>query len=146
MLGTFQTMPLIQRSDDAPPEPLPVDRARAWAELAKWVQYCVISADSVVQQGQYENRLKWQRWAHLGKQRPGPNDLYDWRRDEDTLQRLRPRYRPVADKLIDAIGAPSRADANALYPNPFEDEGLSDDARRLIRDLKAIFGPDIVRD
>lgn len=145
-LATFQTMPLIRRSEDAPAEPLSVDRARAWEELAKWVQYCVISADEVVQQGQYENRLKWQKWAHLGRQRPGLDDLYDWRQDKDTLERLRPLYRPVAEKLTNVIGPPSRTDADALYPNPFEDEGLSDDARRLIRDLKAIFGPDIVRD
>ena len=106
----------------------------------------VISTDPAVQQGQYENRLKWQNWAHLGRERPGAEDLYDWRRDSETLERLRPLYERARSKLIRVIGRPSKADVAARHPNPFEDEGLSDDARRLIRDLKAVFGPDILRD
>ncbi|MFB6286173.1 MAG: hypothetical protein ABEK03_06315 [Candidatus Bipolaricaulia bacterium] len=131
-------------SDD--PGVLPSDRAKAWEELAQWICHFVIYADPTVQEGQYRNRLAWQAWAHRGADRPSDEDLYDWRRDDATLERLRPFYAATADRLGNAIGWPRRSDIAEVYPNPFEDEGLSDDARRLIRDLKAIFGPDIVRD
>lgn len=38
-------------------------------------------------------------------------------------------------------GASDCAPATVCHPNPFESEELSDDARRLTRDLKAVFGP-----
>lgn len=144
-LASLSPVPLVRVSNGAGPVPLPADRARAWDELAQWICYYVIYPDPAVQDGQYQNRLRWQQWAHRGAERPSADDLYDWRRDESTVARLRPHYRSVAEKLIEAIGAPSRADAAALHPNPFEDEGLSDDARRLLRDLRAVFGRELVQ-
>lgn len=145
-LASLTPVPLVQESNRTHPVPLPSDRARAWDELAQWIRYYVIYPDSVVQDGQYRNRLKWQQWAHQGADRPTADHLYDWRQDKATLQRLRPCYEPVAAKLTEVIGAPSRADAGALYPNSFEDGGLSDDARRLIRDWKTVFGRERIRD
>ncbi len=147
-LASLTPVPLVAPPDPPSADPfvLPSDRARAWEELAQWICHYVIYADPTVQEGQYRNRLQWQAWAHRGTDKPAQEDLYDWRRDEATLQRLRPSYRAAVDRLGQAVGWPQRGDIAEVYPNPFEDEGLSDDARRLIRDLKAIFGPDIVRD
>ncbi len=147
-LASLSPVPLVAGPQAATEDPcaLPSDRAKAWEELAQWICHFVIFADPTVQAGQYQNRLAWQAWAHRGADRPSNEDLYDWRRDEATLKRLRPSYAAAADRLADAVGWPGRGDIAAVYPNPFEDEGLSDDARRLIRDLKAIFGDHCLRD
>lgn len=145
-LATLTPVPLVADADSAAPTPMPSDRARSWEELIQWICYYVIYADPAVQEGQYQNRLAWQAWAHRGAEKPSQDELYDWRRDDATLQRLQPWYMATAQRLGGAVGWPGRSDIAEVYPNPFEDEGLSDDARRLIRDLKAIFGPDIVRD
>lgn len=146
-LATLTPVPLVAPPEAASEDPrvLPSDRARAWEELAQWICHHVIYADPVVQQGQYRNRLAWQAWAHRGAEKPAHQDLYDWRRDEETLRRLRPSYAAAAERLGSVIGWPRRDDIAEVYPNPFEDEGLSDDARRLIRALKAVFGPDVIR-
>jgi len=147
-LASLTPVPLVASPEASSEDPhvLPSDRACAWEELAQWVCHYVIYADPAVQEGQYRNRLAWQAWAHRGAEKPTHEDLYDWRRDEATLRRLRPTYERAVTRLRDAVGRPSRADVDARYPNPFEDEGLSDDARRLIHDLKAIFGEGALRD
>lgn len=145
-LASLTPIPLVERDDPSVQEAqvLPSDRAGAWEELGRWICHLVIYPDEAVKAGQDANRNRWQQWAHDGAPRPTTDDLYDWRHDEAALQRLRASYAPLAAKLRDAIGRPSRSDIAERYPNPFEDEGLSDDARRLIRDLKAVFGADLM--
>lgn len=147
-LASLTPVPLVATgdADDDGFRALPADRARAWEELGQWICHLVIYPDEVVKAGQDRNRILWQSWAHDGADRPTSDDLYDWRRDETALDRLRASYASVAARLGDVVGWPSRADIAARHPNPFEDEGLSDDARRLVRDLKAIFGTESVRD
>lgn len=122
---------------------LPEDRARAWEELAGWIKHLVIFPDPVVREGQYRNRLKWERWERELGRRPREDELYDWRRDAERLERLRPRYQRAAERLRRELGSPRRADFDRRYPNRYGDEGLSDRARGVLRDLKALFGPEI---
>jgi hypothetical protein len=127
-----------------PPQPLPADRARAWEELTRWMCHLVVFGDPAVVAGQNENKHRWQAWAHQGAPRPSPAELYDWQRDEAALERLRPRFRRCRERLVRALGAPRVADFEALYPSETPDLGLSEKAQRIVRQARAVFGPDLV--
>lgn len=142
-LATLAPISLTPQGE-APPQITPSDRARLWEELSRWIVYLVITPDPTVQEGQYQNRLKAESWAHGHGEQPKEDELYDWRTDKATLGRLRPRYAPVMRKMCEAMARPRQADFDALYPNRYEDEGLSDRARQALRDLKALFGPEIL--
>lgn len=136
-VGTLAQLPLVQGAAGA--QALPADRARAWHELLRWVEHLYIFADSQIQEKQYQNRFKWE-----SPQPPTPQELYDWKRDETTLQRLRPAWQALGDQLAGVIGRPQAQDFGVLYPNLYDDVGFSDDARRVIRELGVVFGPDFV--
>ena len=138
-LGKLPPVPLVQATDGAQAQALPADRARTWHELLRWVEHLYIFADPEIQEKQYENRFKWE-----SAQRPTHRELYDWKQDEPVLQRLRPAYQALGDELAAAIGRPQAQDFAKLYPNLYDDVGLSDDARRVIRELSAVFGSDFV--
>lgn len=140
-LGSLPPVPLVQAPDGTQEQALPLDRARTWHELLRWVEHLYIFADPQIQERQYQNRFKWENSAG---QRPAPQELYDWKQDESALQRLRPAWRALGDTLAAAIGRPQGPDFAALYPNLYDDVGLSDDARRVIRELNAVFGSDFV--
>lgn len=118
-------------------------RARAWKELAGLIKVSLLFKDPVVKEGQYQNRLQWESWERSLRKRPTKSDLYDWRKDNQVLSRLRPRYERLGQKLSRVIGAPTRDDLEALHPNEFDDLGLSEESRRIVQDLKAIFTEDI---
>jgi hypothetical protein len=142
-LANLSPIPFASKREGLP-QITPTDRARAWEEFSRWIVYLIITSDPAVQEGQYQNRLKAESWAHgLGEQ-PKEDELYDWRTDKAMLERLRPRYARVMEKLCGVVGRPRREDFDRLYPNRYEDEGLSDRARQALRDLKALFGPEIL--
>lgn len=136
-LGRLSPIPRVSRRS-GPPAPLPEDRARAWEELVRWVLHLIVFPDPRVQEGQYQNRLRWEGWERGLAPRPDPETLYDWRRDPATLARLRPQWLPAFQALARWIGPPRREDFAALYPNRYGDEGLSDRARRAWHDLRAL--------
>lgn len=124
----------------------PSDRARAWQSLAAWVEHLLVFPHPAVVEGQYQNRLKWESWAHAGKGRPAHDALYDWQADEGVLEALRPAHRRLRARLEQAVGRPRLADLGALYPNRYDDLGFSDAARKAICELKAVFGADVFAD
>jgi len=143
-LATLTPVPLVEPEGGGEPAPLPTDRARAWEELSNWVCHYLIYPDPAVQAGQYRNRLLWQRWTHHGAPRPQAEDQYDWRRDEETLARLRPQFVGWRNRLVEAIGRPHVRDFERLYANELDDLGPSEPARRAVRELRAVFGSDFV--
>ncbi len=142
-LGSLPRVRLISDSAGSGVMPHCEDRGKAWQALADWIKFTIIFKDPAVERGQYENRLKAEDWAHRGTAQSRKADLYDWQRDESVLQRLRPRYRPLRDRLMEAIGRPRQADFDRLYPNEYDDIGFSDAARKRIKELKVVFGSDI---
>ncbi len=144
-LATLTPVPLVEPAGGGEPAPLPADRARAWEELSNWICHYLIYPDPTIQGGQHRNRLLWQRWTHQGAPRPRAEDQYDWRRDEETLARLRLRFVAWRERLVKAIGRPRLEDFERLYPNELDDLGPTEAARRAVRELRAVFGPDFVR-
>lgn len=144
-LGKLPSIVRIRLLDENKPTILPADRAKAWQELARWIEHLLIFGDATVVDGQYENRLKWEGWERSLVDRPQPKNLYDWQKDESALQRLRPQYRTLRDKLAAAIEEPRAEDFDTLYPNEYDDVGYSDDARRAIKEMKAVFGSEFVK-
>jgi hypothetical protein len=143
VLATLSPVPLT-RKGQGPAKILPADRVRAWEELARWIVYLVITPDPVVQEGEYQNRLKAENWAHGHGEQPQEDKLYDWRTDQAALERLRPRYARVIQKMCQAVGRPSQKDFELIYPNRYKDEWLSDQTRQALRDLRALFGPEVI--
>ncbi len=145
-LATLAPVPLVHISAKQEKNILPVDRARVWEELTKWIEYLVIFQEPTVQKKQHENRLKLEGAQFSLRAQPTEQELYDWRIDEPLLGKLRPRYASITEKMIETIGKPQREDFEQLYPNPYddEDEGLSDQARWALRSLKAVFGKTIL--
>ena len=144
VLATLSPIPRVLREGASTPETLPSDRALAWEELTRWIEYLFIFTDPEVQEKQYENRLKLEGAQLFLRERPPEQELYDWRIDESLLQRLRSRYASVTETMCAVVGNPHKDDFDRLYPNPYEDEGLSDQARWVLRSLKAVFGKDIL--
>lgn len=128
-------------STDDISKPYGPDRARVWKKTGEWLRQLVVEAHPVIQDMTYENRLKAEESYFHGKEDP---DYYEWQEDEETLAKIRGSYREVKEKLADRIGRPARSDFDELYPHKYDDPGLSERARRAVRDLKAIFGSDIV--
>ena len=142
-VATLSPIPILHRGEGHP-HIAPADRAHAWEELTRWIVYLIITPDPAVQEGQYQNRLKAENWAHGHAEQPREDELYNWRTDKATLERLRPRCVHIAQTMCDAVGHPKREDFDRLYPNPYEDEDLSDRARQAVRDLRAAFGSEIL--
>jgi len=118
------------------------DRARAWKKASEWVQEIVIDQDPLVEEKRYQNRVKAEQ-AYLYR-REDP-ELYQWQDDEENLKKLRTKYSGLKRALVERIGRPTRRDFAELYPHEYEDPGLSERARRAVRDLKAVFGAGTVR-
>gem|GEM_PF-1774296 len=143
-LGALPRLLVVRSEPQSSPEVPPRHRALAWKELAGWVEHLAVFSDPAVVAGQYENRLKWEGWERSLAGKPTAKDLYDWQRDEQTLARLRPQYEKLRDKLATLIGPPHTQDIDALYPNEYDDVGYSDDARKAIKELRAVLGTDFV--
>ncbi len=122
-------------------DPYGPDRAKVWKKTGEWIQQLAIKSHPTIQENTYENRVKAEESYVHGKDQP---DFYEWQEDEDTLVEIRPKYRQIRQELIDEIGKPTREDFDNLYPHKYDDPGLSEHARRTVRDLKAVFGQDIV--
>jgi len=143
-LGALPRLFKIRPNPQRQPEIRARDRALVWKELAGWVEHLIVFPDPAVVAGQYDNRLQWEGWERSLAGKPEAKDLYDWQRDEQTLARLRPQYEKLRDKLAAIIGPPHAQDIDALYPNEYDDIGYSDDARKAIKELRAVFGSDFV--
>lgn len=124
-----------------PPSPHPKDRARVWKKLAEWIQYFVILPHPEIRHKHYQFRVKIQQHVYQAKKKPKP---YHWQEEREILHKLRPQYEAIKQKLIQEVGRPTRSDYRRLYPHDYEDIGLSERARRTVRDLKAIFGRDVL--
>ena len=117
------------------------DRARVWKMAGEWVQELVIDKNPVIQEKRHKNRVKAESSYLYHREDP---DLYEWQEDEEILETIRPHYSDVKDALLDRIGKPARSDFSKLYPHKYDDPGLSEQARRTVWDLKAVFGSDIL--
>ncbi|MBI3460898.1 hypothetical protein HY230_03390 [Candidatus Acetothermia bacterium] len=144
VLATLCPIPRVLRDRASTLEVLPIDRALAWEELTRWIEYLFIFPDPEVQEKQYENRLKLEGAQFFLRERPAEQELYDWRIDEPLLQKIRSRYASVIETMCAVVGNPRKEDFDRLYPNPYEDEGVSDQARWVLRSVKAAFGKDIL--
>lgn len=122
-------------------DPYGPDRAEVWKKTGEWIQQLAIKSHPTIKEKTYENRVKAEESYVHGKDQP---DYYEWQEDEETLVEIRPKYRGIKQELIDQIGRPTREDFDDLYPHKYDDPGLSEHARRTVRDLKAVFGQDIV--
>lgn len=122
------------------PEPWGADRARTWKKASEWIQEIVIDNNPVIQEKRHQNRKKVERaYFHEGEE----PDLYKWQEDKEILEEIQPYYSRVKKVLEERIGKPTRSDFAKLYPHKYEDPGLSQRARRAVRDLKAVFGGEI---
>lgn len=128
-------------SKNSTPEPFGPDRARVWKKTGEWIQEILINPNKKIEEKRYQNRLKAEASYFHNKEKP---DLYKWQEDDETLEKLRPDYRHIRKKLVTLIGKPKRSDFDKLYPHQYDDPGLSERARRIVRDLKAVFDQDIV--
>lgn len=125
------------------PEPYGPDRARVWKKTGEWLKEIVIDEHPDISERTYQNRLKAEKSYFYGEDEP---DYYEWQEDEETLSRIRKNYVRVKQDLIDRIDHPTRADFDRLYPHKYDDPGLSERGRRTVRDLKAVFGSNVVVD
>lgn len=123
------------------PEAHGPDRAKTWKKVSEWVQDIVIDNNPVIQEKRYQNRVKAESSYLHGHEDP---ELYEWQEDEEILEEMRPQYSSLRYKLVEQIGKPTRSDFAELYPHKYDDPGLSEQARRTVRDLKAVFGSDIL--
>ncbi|MBS3824968.1 hypothetical protein KGY58_00290 [Candidatus Bipolaricaulota bacterium] len=117
------------------------DRAKTWKMASEWIQDIVIDNHPTIKEKRYQNRVKAES-SHLYNE--NTPDLYEWQEDEETLKEIRPSYTDVKNALEEHIGKPARSDFAELYPHNYDDPGLSQRARRTVRDLKAVFGTDIL--
>ncbi len=122
-------------------KPVEVDVARAWKAANEWIQELVVYRDERVRKKIHENRVKDETNHYRGVK---TEEKFRWQYDEETMKDLRPIYRPVKEKLIEDLGNPKRSAFASLFPHEFDDLGLSGRARRAVRDLKAVFGEDIL--
>ncbi len=117
------------------------DRAKAWKMASEWVQELVIDENPVIQERRFQNRVKAES-SYLYNEES--QELYEWQEDEETLKTIRPDYNHLKKTLVDRVGKPTRSDFAELYPHKYDDPGLSEQARRTVRDLKAVFGSEIL--
>ena len=117
------------------------DRAKTWKLAGEWMQKFVLDRHPAVKERRYQNRVKAESSYLFNREDP---DLYEWQEDEEVLREVRPRYIRIKEGLVDRIGRPTRSDFDKLYPHNYDDPGLSERARRTVRDLKAVFGPEIL--
>lgn len=127
---------------DVSRKPYGPDRAKVWKKANEWIQSVVIDNHPVIQEKRYQNRKKSESAYLHNKEDP---DLYEWQEDEETLEEIRPIYSHIREALEEMIGKPRRSDFADLYPHKYDDPGLSERARRIVRDLKAVFGSDILK-
>ncbi|MBS3786695.1 hypothetical protein KGY79_00700 [Candidatus Bipolaricaulota bacterium] len=126
---------------DGSSKPHGPDRAKTWKKVSEWIQEIVIDNNPVIQEKRYQNRVKAESSYLFNREDP---DLYEWQEDEETLEEMRLLYSNIKNKLLEEIGKPVRSDFAELYPHKYDDPGLSERARRIVYDLKAVFGPDIL--
>ncbi|MFW6048892.1 MAG: hypothetical protein ACOC88_01835 [Candidatus Bipolaricaulota bacterium] len=131
----------VPDSTDQSIKPVGKDVARVWKSASEWLQELVVHRDELVKDGLYKNRLKAEEEHFRGEE---SKETYRWQEDEETLTSLRPAYRSITKGLIERIGKPTRSDFDSLYPHEFDDPGLSERARRAVRDLKAVFGREVL--
>ncbi|MBS3736613.1 MAG: hypothetical protein V5A87_06955 [Candidatus Bipolaricaulota bacterium] len=117
------------------------DRAKTWKKVSEWIQDIVIDNHPVIQEKRHQNRVKAESSYLYGQEDP---ELYEWQEDEEILEEMRPQYSSLRNQLVEQIGNPTRSDFAELYPHKYDDPGLSEQARRTVRDLKAVFGSDIL--
>lgn len=146
-IETIASLPRVRfiSPEDCPegqPVPYPLDRGKTWKKLGEWVYQLVISAHPKVCERERDDSRKGQKWKLLNGEEP---DFYRWFEDEELLSEIRPRYSNLREKMIEKVGRPLRSDFNLLFPHSYDDEGLSDRGRRTVRELRAIFGKDIVK-
>ncbi|MFW6071031.1 MAG: hypothetical protein ACOC86_01435 [Candidatus Bipolaricaulota bacterium] len=131
----------LTREGNTSPEPYGPDRARTWKKASEWLIDRVITRHPRIEDKRYENRVKAEKKYLHGDQEP---DYYRWQDDEESLEEVRPLYESVRKELIEEIGRPRREDFDRLFPHQYDDPGLSERARRAVRDLKAVFGEEIL--
>ena len=117
------------------------DRGKTWKKTGEWLQHLVIKQHPAIRELNYENRVKAEESFFYGKKKPR---YREWQDEEKTLLKIRSKYQIIKRELIDQIGQPERSDFDELYPHKYDDPGLSERARRVVRDLKAVFGRDII--
>jgi hypothetical protein len=138
---SFPEVRLVRSDDTAPTRPYGPDRAKTWKSASEWIQELFIDRHPAVQKKRYQNRLKSEEAYFHNKEDP---DLYQWQDDEELLREIRPKYSGFKNDIINEIGKPYRSDFDQLYPHQYDDPGLSERARRTVRDLKAVFGEGIM--
>ncbi len=131
----------VHSDDKAGARPYGPDRAKAWKSASEWIQELVIDKHPTVKEKRYQNRLRSEESYFHNKEEP---DLYQWQEDEELLKEIRPKYSGFKNDIINEIGKPSRSDFDQLYPHQYDDPGLSERARRTVRDLKGVFGEQIM--
>jgi len=117
------------------------DRAKLWKKVSEWLIELVISRHPRVKRREWDNRVKAEKWYMHREEKP---DYYNWQEDEETLKEIRPKYSSVKDALLEKVGRPRRQDFKDLLPHEYDDPGLSERGREAVRDLKAVFGTEIL--
>lgn len=125
------------------PGPHGPDRAKIWKKASEWMVDLVISDHPKVEEEKYQNRVEAEKRYLYGDEEP---DYYQWQDDEETLKGIRPTYKDLKQGLIEEVGRPRRKDFDELYPHEYDDPGLSERARRAVRDMKAVFGDGVLVD
>jgi len=122
-------------------EPRGQDRAKLWKKVSEWLIELVISRHPKIKRHEWENRVKGEKWYMHREEEP---DYYSWQEDEETLEGIRPKYSSIKNVLIETVGRPTRQDFKTLLPHEYDDPGLSERGRKAVRDLKAVFGSEIL--
>jgi len=123
-------------------EPRGQDRAKLWKKVSEWLIELVISRHPKIKRHEWENRVKGEKWYMHREEEP---DYYSWQEDEETLKEIRPEYASVKNVLLETVGRSTRQDFKDLLPHEYDDPGLSKRGREAVRDLKAVFGTEILR-
>ena len=131
----------VDCNDSSEVRPYGPDRAKTWKLAGEWIRDLFIASHPEVEEKKYQNRLKAEEAYFHNKEDP---EFYNWQEDEELLEEVRPGYERVKTELVDLFGRPDRSDYDRLYPHQYDDPGLSERGRRTVRDLRAIFGSDIV--
>lgn len=117
------------------------DRAKIWKKASEWMEELVISNHPKIEEKKYQKRVEAEKRYLYGDEGP---DYYHWQDDEEALRGIRPTYEDLKRGLVDEVGRPRREDFDELYPHEYDDPGLSERARRAVRDLKAVFGDGVL--
>ena len=133
---------VTENPDEGEPRPFGPDRALCWKKIGEWLQSIFVDSHPGIREKRYENRVQAERSYLYGDEDYEPER---WQEDEVALKEIRPLYEDVRKGLIERIGRPTREDFGKLYPHNYDDPGLSERARRAVRDLKAVFGSDVLK-